>query len=168
MATPPIRVDVDQKALDRAMKRLERYQGKPLQRRAQQVYVEGARLMRGPMQRAAPVKTGALRRAITARGNRLRPGEMAVASVGPRHRKAPHRYLVTEGTRRHALTGVRSGARFARFPSGQVRAFVGFDHPGARANPFVERTREAHAPRIQSWINARVIDLGETFRVSSF
>ena len=163
MATPDIRVTIDEKQFGRAIARLDRYRDRALQKRAQQAYLEGARLLRGPMQRAAPVASGTLRRSITARSNRLKAGEMAAASVGPRHRKAPHRYLVTGGTRPHSLTGVRSRGRYAVFPDGNVRAFAGFRHPGTKANPFVDRVTDANRERVQSFIRDRVLDIGETF-----
>jgi hypothetical protein len=161
MAVPDIRVTIDEKQFSRAMARLERYQGKPLEKRARQAYLEGARLLRGPMQRAAPVgPTGNLKRSISSRANRLRPGEMAAATTGPRHRKAPHRWFVTTGTKAHSLTGVRKRGAFAVFPDGNVRRFAGFRHPGSKANPFVERVTDANRERVQSFIRDRVLDIG--------
>lgn len=160
-----VSVSVDQKELDRAMRRLARYEGRPLQRRAEQAYIEGARLLRSPMRAAAPVgPTGNLRKSVSARKNRRRPGEIAAATVGTRFKVARHRHLVVAGTKPHPLTGVRRQSAFARFPDGEVRRFAGFSHPGSRANPFVEEVANARADNVRSWINERVLDLGETFK----
>lgn len=160
-----ITVDVDQKALDRAMKGLSKYEGRDLQRRAQQAYLAGARLMVGPIRRAAPVgRTGNLRQSISARANRLRPGEMAAATVGTRHRIAPHRHLVIEGTKPHSLAGKRRGP-WSVFPDGQVRANAILMHPGSRADPFVSDVVRSMEGQVRSFINARVLDIGETFTI---
>lgn len=165
--TPDISVSIDERQWGRAVARLDRYRDRSLDRRAKQAYIEGARLLRGPMQRAAPVgPTGNLKASITARSNRLRAGEMAAATVGTRFRKARHRHLVVAGTKPHPLTGVRKQGRFAVFADGNVRAFAGFSHPGSRANPFIDRVTDANAERVRSWIDERVLDIGETF--SSF
>jgi hypothetical protein len=163
--TGDLSVTIDERQWGRAIARLDRYRDRALQKRAEQAYLEGARLLRGPMQRAAPVgPTGNLRGSITARKNRLRIGEMAAATVGTRFRKARHRHLVVAGTKPHPLTGVRKQGRYAVFPDGNVRAFAGFTHPGSRANPFIDRVTDENAERVRAWIDERVLDLGETFK----
>lgn len=141
MAAPrigPISVTVDQRALDRADKRLERYQGRYLHERARRVYLEAARLGVRPIQAWAPVKSGALRRSVRARNVRTRAGEMAAATVGPR---APHRHLVIQGHRIVTRGGRDTGKR-------------------SRANPFVDAAFEAYGEQAQRFIRDRVLDIG--------
>src|SRR3990167_7535680 len=107
---PMVEVRIDERQYAAALKRISKYEGGELQRRARQAYLEGARLLRGPLRAAAPVgPTGNLRKSIKARENRRRPGEMAVATVGTGRRIAPHRYLVTRGHRIVGHTGIDTG-----------------------------------------------------------
>lgn len=112
-----ISATLDQKAMARADKRLAGYMGKPLQRRAQQAYIEGARLMVGPARqqiRAAGLrKTGRFQRSVKARRPRQRAGEMAAASVGP---TAPHRHLLIRGHRIVTPGGRDTGRRTVAHP----------------------------------------------------
>ena len=85
-----VEVRIDERQYAAALKRISRYEGRELQRRARQAYLEGARLPVRPMRAAAPVgPTGNLRQSIKA-GEPRRPGEMAVATVGTtRHSTVP-------------------------------------------------------------------------------
>lgn len=181
-------VEIDEKQLARAIKRIEQYGGRPLQQRAKRAYLEGARLMVRPLQRAAPVKTGAHRKSIKARANRLRAGEMAVSSVGP---TSAMRHFPIRGVAAHSLEakragkggfsvlpssgaglgfavrGIRFGARSGTGPSqrtGNVRSNAGLRHPGSKPNPYVDRVLGDNRARVVSFINQQVLDLGETFR----
>ncbi len=161
MTEPAIKVTVDQKALDRALKRIDAYSDRPLHKRALHAYLVGSRLMVGPMRSAAPRgATGNLRKSIAARANRLRAGEMAAATVGTRFRVAPHRHLVTGGTKPHKLTGVRKDGVFARFPDGNVRRFADFQHPGSKPNPFIDRVVRSMSDEVQAFITKQVLDIG--------
>ena len=117
MAAPVISATLDMKAMARADKRLAGYMGRPLQRRAQQAYIEGARLMRTPVRqqiRAAGLrKTGRFERSVKARGSRLRAGEMAAASIGPTDAK---RHLLIRGHRIVTRGGRDTGRRTAPHP----------------------------------------------------
>jgi hypothetical protein len=147
-ATGGISATVDMKALARADKRLAGYMGRPLQRRAQQAYIEGARLMVGPMRSKMDAsgvqkRSGKLRRSIRANNSRLRPGEMAAATVGP---TAPHRHLIVRGhrivTRGRRDTGRRS-----------------------QAFPFVDATYADMGDQVTDYIATRTLAVtGETFR----
>ena len=112
MPAPVISATLDMKAMARADKRLAGYMGRPLQRRAQQAYIEGARLMRTPVRqqiRAAGLrKTGRFERSVKARGSRLRAGEMAAASIGPTDAK---RHLLIRGHRIVTRGGRDTGRR---------------------------------------------------------
>ena len=166
----PITITLNQKQMDAAVKRLDRYAAKPLKKRAEKAYLEGAKRLVRPLRAAAPVgPTGNLRRSISARSNRLRPGEMAAATAGTRQRIAPHRHLVIEGTKPHSLAAKRPGKhRVSYIPEG--RAVFGprmgrfvtnthMRHPGSKANPFVTRTVESLAPQVRDFINAQVADI---------
>lgn len=187
-----VTIKIDEKAVRRADARLAKYQGKTLQKRAQRAYLEGARLMVVPMRREAPKgATGNLRRSISARANKLRPGEMAVATVGTRFKIARHRHLVTEGTDPHSLAAKRPGkSRYSVIPVrggapklgyrvraisfsggtgdsqrvGSVRLNAGLYHPGSKANPFVERVSNKMEDQIRSFVVQRVRALGESVR----
>ena len=165
MAAPDITVTLDAKAMARADKRLAQYADKPLHVRAQRAYLEGARLLVRPIRNAAPVgPTGNLRKSVNARSNRLRAGEMAAATVGTRQRIAPHRHLVTGGTKPHSLAVKRFGrSPWSRMPDGAVIPNRYLQHPGSKANPFVDRVVQSMAPQVQSFINSRVLDIGESF-----
>lgn len=161
-AGPSIRLVLDEKALARADARLAKYQGKPLQMRAQRAYLEGARLMVAPMRAAAPRgATGRLRSSVSARPNRPRIGEMAAATVGTRFRAAPHRHLVTAGTKPHSLAPVRPGKKQrVRFADGNVRWARTLQHPGSRAQPFVGEVTDRLGTQVQHFIARRVLDIG--------
>lgn len=136
-----VKVSVDQRELDRAVKRLERYAGRPLHERARRAYLETARLGVRPIRAASPRVSGSLRASVRARsltGPRLRPGEMAAASVGPRK---PHRHLVTQGHRIVTRGGRDTGRR-------------------SRADPFVDRAFEQYGERARAFAESRTLDLG--------
>ena len=144
----PIAIVVDQKAMARADKRLAGYMGRPLERRAQQAYIEGARLMVKPARQQAPVgKTGNLRRSIAASRVRLRPGEMAGASVAARpSKRGGHRHLVIRGHRIVTHLGRDTGLR-------------------SRPNPFIDRAYAAVGEQVRDYIATRTLAVtGESFR----
>lgn len=151
MATPKgavsVSVTLDARAMARADKRLAGYMGKPLQRRAQQAYIEGARLLVEPIRReiafAGHVKTGAYRRSVRARRPRQRPGEMAVASVGPTR---PTRHLLIRGHRIVTPGGRDTGRRTV-------------------GEPVVDRAFERLGGQVRDYIASRTLAVtGETFR----
>lgn len=182
MATPKggvsLAVKFDQRAFDKAQKRIDQYQGRPLATRARKAYIEGTRLMVSPMRKAAPRgATGKLRSSIAARSNRLRAGEMAAATVGVRRRIAPHGHLVEGGTKPHSLAAKRAGkSPLSYIPEGRgvvIGPRMGhwvtnknMESPGSRANPFVERVTRQMEGRVVSFINQNVLELGSSFRVS--
>lgn len=183
-----VTVSADLRALARADARLAKYQGRPLKQRAQRANLEGARLMVVPMRRNAPKgATGNLRRSISARANRLKPGEMAAATVGTRFKIARHRHLVVAGTEPHSLAAKRAGkGRYSVLPTtgaapkpgfrvraisfsggrgdsqrvGNVRRNADLRHPGSRPNPFVERVTNQMEGQVRSFIAQRVQSIG--------
>lgn len=162
-----VAVSLDQRSFDTAMRRLAKYDLKnpTTLKRVRRVYLEGARMMVRPMRAAAPVgPTGNLRRSIGARTPRLKVGEMAVASVGPRggRYKGGHRWLVVAGTQQHSLKPVRKGpwVVIPGAPDGHVYPGEKVIHPGSRANPFVDRTFDRYGDGVRSWIESQVVGYG--------
>lgn len=147
MREPAVKVTLDFKAMARADKRLAGYMGRPLQRRAQQAYIEGARLMVRPIRQqiasAGLVKTGRFSRSVKARNTRLRPGEMAAASAGPTDAK---RHLLVRGHRIVTSGGRDTGRR-------------------TRAEPVLDRAYSAYGEQVRDFITTRTLAVtGETFR----
>jgi len=121
MATGPVSVELDTRALRAFQKRLERYQGLPLQQRMERGALDAARLLVPHVRRATPkgptgnlrksiragasrsMRNGLLSRAMGGSGVRMilsaSQGGMASAYVGPSSRVAPHRHLVIRGHR---------------------------------------------------------------------
>ena len=140
-----VKVTTDQRAIERADKRLAKYMGRPLADRAQRVYLEAARLGVPYIKGAAPVgRTGNLQRSTLAKKVKTRGGiEIAAASVGPRggSRKGNHKYVVQRGHRVVTHDGRDTGRRVA-------------------GNPYVDRVEPSWAPRAQDFIRTRVLDIG--------
>lgn len=136
---------MDLREYARAEKRLARYEGRPLAERARRAAVEGARLGVRPIRSSGRFKnrTGNLRASVSARAVRLRDGEMAAASVGPRGRKGGHKHLIADGHRIVTRSGQDTGRR-------------------TRPDPFVESAFKDYGPRAQQLITAQVIALGNT------
>ena len=141
-----IRITVDERALERAIKRLDKYQGRALSQRAQKAYLEGARLMVRPIQgqisAAGLVQTRRFLRSVKARKPRLRGNEMAVASVGPVDAK---RHLLIRGHRIVTPGGRYTGRR-------------------TQPNPVVDDAFKDVGDEVKSFINQRVLDIGGELR----
>lgn len=88
----PVGISVRIEGLDRALGALDRWGAIELRRRSRQGIRAGAGILRTPMKREAPKRTGALARSVTVVANRD-----GSASVGPRIR---YRHFVIRGTRR--------------------------------------------------------------------
>lgn len=108
-----VQIRMEQRSYDRAIKRLARYEGKPLKFRARKAVLEGAKRGVRPIKGSGDFKsrTGRLRGSVTARMAKTRPGEMAAATVGPRSGKAPHRGLISRGHRIVTTSGRDTGRR---------------------------------------------------------
>lgn len=141
-----LRVTIDQRALERALKRLDKYQGRLLHQRAQKAYLEGARLMVRPIQAhitsAGLVRSGNFRRKVRAQKVRLRGNEMAAATVGPR---SPHRHLLIRGHRIVTRGGRDTGNRTQPYP-------------------VVDDAFRDVGERVKDFINQRVLDIGGELR----
>ena len=146
---PPIsvQVTVDQRDIDRITRRLDKWQGKPLETRMAKAIQGGLTLLRGPIraaaigpgnERAPKDATGKLRAAVQVWALKKRRGEAAAYAVGPRGGRskrlnvAPHRHLVIRGhrmvTHSGQVVGFVTGQPFvdeAVAPLwGQVRSFI--------------------------------------------
>jgi len=138
----PISVELDAKALARFAKRVEKWQGRPLSDRMGRGTIEAARLMVGPIRALTPRGTGNLSRSVKAQSYRaaFSGGTIASAKVGP---TARHRALVIWGTKPHSLATKRTGrSPWVAFGSRVFPAAL-VSHPGATANPFVDKAVQA-------------------------
>ena len=154
--------------MDRAIKRIDAYGGRLLHQRAQKAYLEGGRLMEGPMRAAARGMfigrgtRGYKRTAGTIRAKRprLRTGKMAAVSVGPR---TGLRFIIVRGTKEHSLAMQRKGkSAYLVFPDGGVRLSSHVQHPGSGPRPFVEQTYRAMGSQVRSFIARETLRVGET------
>lgn len=141
-----ITVSVDQKAIDRQLKMLAKYDKRPLATRAQKAYLAGARLMvapiRGQIQGYGLIKTKRFYGSVKARTSRLQFGEMAAASVGPKDAK---RHLLIRGHRIVTRGGRDTGRR-------------------TKAYPVVDNAFKSVGEHVKDFINEQVLALGEGFR----
>lgn len=141
-----ISVTVDQKAIDRQLKMLAKYEKRTLQVRAQKAYLAGARLMvapvRGQIQSYGLIQTRRFQRSVKARNARLRRDEMAAASAGPTDNK---RHLLIRG---HRIVTRGGRDTFRR----------------TRPAPVVDAAYKAVGNEARRFINEQVLALGEGFR----
>jgi hypothetical protein len=164
-------VTIDQKALDRYLKKLDKNRGKPLRTRAENTTFAAAQKLLVPaIQKAAPRKRGTLRHRVKAKRLPMRAGEdMRPVYAGA---YAPHAHLVVGGTAAHSLETVRSGksdyaviglASVSRGGRGLekvgIRRTVDLHHPGAKANPFVERATDPIMDDVYRLIARDVFDV---------
>lgn len=93
------------------------------------------KFLKPKVQAAAPRRTGRLRRSISAgQAQRDRPASIVKA----RPKVAFYRHMVMDGTKPHRI----------RFPdqkaAGVPKSEGNIEHPGAKANPFIERTADRY------------------------
>ena len=121
---------LDERSYQRALKRLEKYEGRKFTQRMEAAYLAGARLTVSPMRRRAPKRTGLLGRKVSTR--KARPPSGYFVRVGTKSR-APHAGLVAKGHRIVTPGGRDTGRR-------------------ARANPFVQETISSYEGRVIDFI----------------
>lgn len=147
------------RGVEELVRQLDQFDNPELDKRMKKALLAGARELRKEIVRQAPEKTGTLKRSIRAKALRDRPGMPPAAVVGPRRSRtkrlrertaqglratdwAPHAHLVIAGTKAHAIRA--RGKRALRIPGlGGVHFVREIVHPGADANPFVERAIRA-------------------------
>ena len=133
--------------LEEALSKLQRLQQPNLDKASQRVIMAAARSLVAPIRSEAPVKSGRLRKSVSARrGKRTRDPS---AIVGPR---APHRHLVIAGTKPHTVNAKRGG----------FMAFTGLfatsiHHPGSKPDSFVERGVQGQERRLEQFV-ARALE----------
>lgn len=143
-----IRIEVSERDLQRALARIAAYDSPVLSRRTKKVFVSAAKMLVGPMRRAAPRGgRGTLRQSIIARTNRPREAELAAATVGPVKKRAFHRHLVIRGHRIVTPGGKDTGRRTA-------------------ANPFVDRVWDNNEARVMKFVTEQVVALGTTSEIA--
>ncbi len=130
-----VNVKLDERSYQRAMKRLEKYQGRPFKQRMEAAYKAGLGQAVAPMRRAAPKRTGKLAGAVSVRKRRPDPGY--IVRYGTKSR-APHAGLVSKGHRIVTRGGTDTGSR-------------------AAANPFVEQVIGAYEGRITRFISEATV-----------
>jgi HK97 gp10 family phage protein len=127
--------DIDVRGVEEAMRLLSKVEGAPLKKTLQKATNASAKFLKPKVQAAAPRKTGKLRKSISAgQAKRDRPSSIVKA----RPKVAFYRHMVMGGTKAHRI----------RFPD-QKRAGVSksagnIQHPGSKAQPFIERTSEQY------------------------
>lgn len=149
-----IQLQLDQKAVGRALARLENFRDEPLHIRMDKATKAAGALLVAPMQAAAPRKTGRLRKSIASRtvrnrdkavfakGTTMALGADRVALVGPRASPwAPHRHLVIQGHRIVTRGGRDTGRRTA-------------------PNPFVYATAHRHYARAIALMRDHIVKAG--------
>lgn len=121
--------------LEELHRELAKCQSGPLKRTLQKGTNAGARFLKPKVQAAAPRRSGRLRKSISARqARRERPASI----ISARPKIAFYRHMVIGGTKAHRI----------RFPdqraAGVPKTQGNIEHPGAKANPFMERAANQH------------------------
>lgn len=131
----PIGVDIQ--GLPELEKALSGLTGPQMATALQKATLSGAGQIRKTVRAEAPVKTGTLRKSVSAR--KARGAERGYV-VSPRPKVAFYRHFVVKGTKAHRI----------RFPNqvkwGVPRQLGNIRHPGAKANGFVSRGFDAGRP----------------------
>lgn len=128
------------------LRELEKLQAGPLNKTLQKGTDAGGKFLKPRVKAAAPRRTGRLRKAISSRKARGRPATIVYA----RAKVAFYRHMVIGGTRPHRIRFPDQKARGTPKSQGNIR------HPGAKANPFIERTAD-HYERAALDIAVRAI-----------
>ena len=121
---------LDERSYQRAMQRLEKYEGRKFTKRMEAAYRTGTQLTVSPMRRRAPKRTGLLARKVSVR--KRRPPSGYFIQIGAKSR-APHAGLVAKGHRIVTPGGRDTGTR-------------------SRGNPFVEETISSYEGRVIDFI----------------
>jgi hypothetical protein len=116
------------------LKAMEKVEPGPLRKTLQRGTNAGGKYLKPKVQAAAPKRTGRLRKSISTRqARRNRPATV----IGARPKVAFYRHMVIGGTKAHRIRFPDQKAAGVPKSDGNIR------HPGARANPFIERTADA-------------------------
>jgi HK97 gp10 family phage protein len=116
--------------MDAVIRALELLDDPAASKLLQKATAAGGKALKPFIQAEAPVKTGRLRRSVSTRqARKARPATV----VSPRPKVAFYRHFVIDGTRPHEIV-----IHNAVTPTGGHYTRV-IHHPGAKANPFVDR-----------------------------
>lgn len=126
-------VDIDVRGVKELKAELDKAVGPELKKTLQRATNASGKFLKPKVQAAAPRRTGKLRRSISSRqARRNRPATVITA----RPKVAFYRHMVIGGTKPHRI----------RFPdqkaAGVSKADGNIAHPGARANPFIDRAAD--------------------------
>lgn len=129
MTAPQFDFRFDQRDLDRALKRLDKWHGSPLKKRMDKALQAGLTLLVNPIRATAArhTRTGATVRSVKVKSLRKRWNEVAAYSVGPR---TWYKHFVIAGTRR-----------------------------GVTADPYVSRAVDPLEGRVRDFVSQQVRDL---------
>ena len=143
---------VEQRELDRYLARLEKNQGRPLRARTEWLLKAAAQRELVPrIKQAAPVRSGS----FTYGGKTVRGGNLK--------RKTKAKFLRKRWGEPLRPTWVGSTAWYSHLVARgtQPHSIGGYMHPGARANPFIDRGVDAGIGKAQRLITKDVFDVSE-------
>lgn len=141
-------VDIDVRGADELRRELEKAMGPELRKTLQKATNASGKFLKPHVQAAAPRRTGRLRKSISSRqARRNRPATV----ISARPRIAFYRHMVIGGTKAHRIRFPDQKAAGVAKTQGNIR------HPGARANPFIDRAA-SHNERAAFDVARRIIE----------
>lgn len=156
MAVPSFKVKIDLQGAEDLIRKLREVAPKLEKRELRKAVASASQLVLKSARQRCPVGPGvdpkgkpriALRRSLDKKIKQYKKASTGI--IGPKYRQAPHSHLVHDGTKPHKIF-LPSG-KSVRMKSGF--AIVGpylFNHPGAKANPFL----------LDAWNSSKVPALG--------
>lgn len=168
-----IRVELDERAIERAQARLAKYQGRPFQERMKKAFQAGAQLLVGPMRKRAPEGPakvglyphpgGLTKKTISVRSRKPPPGYVVQYGVKPR---AKHSHFASKGVKAHSLATradrLSRGASAFVVIGGRPIPTAGLRHSGQAPHPFIEETIRQDEGRVLDFIARNVVSEGIT------
>lgn len=122
------------RGLEELQDELRKMEPAPLKKTLQKGTAAGAKLLKPHAKAEAPKRTGRLRKSIVAQAaKRDKPASIVKVRTG--HSGAWYRHFVMQGTKAHRIRFADQRAAGVPKAQGNIR------HPGAKANPFMERTQ---------------------------
>lgn len=141
------------KGADEVIAELKAYPAKIQARVVRNALAAGARVVRDAARGEVPVKSGALARSIRVSSRTRKGVSTASVKVGNKAKGVFYGHMVIGGTQAHNILPRKGkGLKFGNTYRSSVL------HPGARANPFMDRSR-ASVPRALDVIVERAKEL---------
>lgn len=130
MTQPALSVEVNQKDIDRVLKRLDKWQGAPLAKRMEKAVAGGLALLVSPIRFGAQRHrvTGATSASVKVKKLRKKPGEVFAYKVGV-------------------------NTWYGHFP-------IGGTSQGVEADPYVDAAFDSGRDRVQSFIDEQIVRYG--------